>query len=95
MRTALIVLLFSWSAAGLAQSARSTPTMYKCVDAQRRVTYSNITCEKQGLQDGGPVADRTTSMPFTEPPRAAASKPVATPPLPAEPAKAPSDKPTK
>ena len=69
--------------------------MYKCQDAQRRVTYSNITCEKQGLQDAGPVADRTTSLPFTEPPKAAPSKPVPTPPLPAEPAKAPSDKPTK
>ena len=97
MRTALIALLYSWAVAGLAQSTQPTPlpTMYKCMDAQRRVTYSNITCDKQGLQDAGPVAERTTSMPFTEPPKAAPPKPVATPPLPAEPVKAPSDKPTK
>jgi len=47
--------------------------MYKCLDDQRRITYSNITCEKQGLRDGGPVADRTTSMPFTAPPKPAAA----------------------
>ena len=43
--------------------------MYKCMDSQNRVTYSNITCEKQGLREGGPVSDRVTSMPFTEPPK--------------------------
>ena len=43
-------------------------TMYKCVDEQRRVTYSNIACEKQGLNDAGPVAARVTSLPFPPPP---------------------------
>jgi len=67
MRVMGFLLLGLWSAAGLAQ------TMYKCVDAQRRITYSNITCEKQGLKDAGPVADRTTSMPFTALPKPAAA----------------------
>ncbi|MNC94964.1 hypothetical protein D3C83_119610 [compost metagenome] len=48
--------------------------MYKCTDAQRRITYSNETCEKQGLIDAGPVADRVTSMPFTQPSKPAARK---------------------
>ena len=52
------MLLVLWSAICGAQ------TMYKCVDAQKSVTYSNIACEKQGLKDAGPVADRTTTMPF-------------------------------
>ncbi len=89
MKVAGFVLLWSWAVAGVAQ------TIYKCIDAQRRVAYSNITCDKQGLQDGGPVADRTTSMPFVEPPKATPSKPAVTPPLPAEPAKGPSEKLTK
>ena len=67
MRVVGFLLLWCWAAAGQAQ------TMYKCVDGQRRVTYSNISCEKQGLQDAGPIADRTTSMPFTPPPKPAAS----------------------
>ena len=58
MRTVYSLLLALWSAAGAAQ------TMYKCVDDERRVTYSNLTCAKQGLKDAGPVADRTTTMPF-------------------------------
>ena len=61
MRVVGFLFLWSWAVAGLAQ------TMYKCIDDQRRLTYSNITCEKQGLKDAGPVADRTTSMPFTPP----------------------------
>ena len=95
MRAILVLLLSLWSAGAAAQTAPPTPLMYKCMDAQRRVTYSNITCEKQGLQDAGPVADRTTSMPFTEPPKAAPSKPAATPPLPSETPKAPGEKLTK
>lgn len=63
MRLAGFLFLGLWAAASQAQ------TMYKCMDSQKRVTYSNITCEKQGLQDSGPVADRTTSMPFTPPPK--------------------------
>ena len=68
MRGTLFLILTLWSAAGAAQ------TMYKCTDAQRRITYSNETCEKQGLKDAGRVADRVTSMPFTEPPKPAARK---------------------
>ena len=77
MRGAFFLFLVLWAAAGGAQ------TMYKCVDAQRRVTYSNISCEKQDLKDAGPVAERTTTMPFvpaqklsprTEPPKPAATK---------------------
>ena len=95
MRVAGFLLLWSWAAAGFAQSAAPATTMYKCMDAQRRVTYSNVSCEKQGLQDAGPVADRTTSMPFTEPPKAAPPKPAVTPPPPAEPAKGPRETPKK
>jgi hypothetical protein len=65
------------------------------MDERRQITYSNITCEKQGLRDGGPVADRTTSMPFTEPAKPPTVK--LSPPLtpPSESSKAPSEKPTK
>ena len=48
--------------------------MYKCTDAQRRITYSSEACEKLGLKDAGPMADRVTSMPFTEPPKSGARK---------------------
>jgi hypothetical protein len=65
MRGAFLLLLWLWSATGAAQ------TMYKCTDAQRRITYSNEPCDKQGLKDAGPVADRVTSMPFTAPQPAA------------------------
>ncbi len=42
--------------------------MYKCMDEQRQVTYSNITCQKQGLKDAGTVtSDRVTTMPSTAP----------------------------
>jgi hypothetical protein len=58
MRVAWFLFLSLWGAAAAGQ------TMYKCTDAQRRITYSNETCEKQGLKDAGPVADRVTSMPF-------------------------------
>lgn len=95
MRVVWFLLLWFWAAASLAQATQTTPTMYKCLDDRRQVTYSNIACDKQGLKDGGPVADRTTSMPFTEPPKAAPSKPAPTPPLPSEPAKAPSEIPKK
>jgi hypothetical protein len=61
-------------------------TMYKCLDSQRRVTYSNVSCEKQGLSDAGPVADRVTSMPFTAPPKPAAAAPAKPPAEAAEPA---------
>jgi hypothetical protein len=93
-----LVFLFGllWAASGAAQT--SAPVTYKCMDERRQVTYSNIPCEKQGLKDGGPVADRTTSMPFTAPAKTAAPPTVKlTPPpnLPSESSKAPSEKPTR
>jgi hypothetical protein len=69
MRVVGSLLLWCWAAVGLAQT-----TMYKCTDAQKRITYSNEACEKQGLKDAGPVAERVTSVPFTEPPKPAARK---------------------
>ena len=66
MRGVSVLFLVLWSTAGGAQT-----TMYKCVDAQRAITYSNIPCEKQGLKESGTVADRVTSMPFTTPPKPA------------------------
>ncbi len=56
--------------------------MYKCLDGQRRVTYSNITCDKQGLSDAGPVAERVTSMPFVAPPKPKPAAPAMTTPAP-------------
>jgi len=53
----LLLLLSAWAPVGAAQ------TMYKCVDDRQRVTYSNVPCDKQGLKDGGAVADRVTTMP--------------------------------
>ena len=66
MRGLLFAILAAWSASGAAQ------TMYKCTNAQGRITYSNEICEKQGLKDAGKVADRVTTMPFTEPSKPAA-----------------------
>ena len=76
MRGALFAILALWAAASAAQ------TMYKCTDAQRRITYSNEACEKQGLKDAGKIADRVTSMPFTSPPKPAAGKDAAKAPVP-------------
>ena len=70
------LLLFSWVPVCTAQ------TMYKCTDARQRVTYSNESCEKLGLKYAGPVADRTTSMPFVPPPQPAARKEAAKAPAP-------------
>jgi hypothetical protein len=67
MRTFLFLLLPLWSAAALAQ----TPTMYKCTDSQKRITYSNEACEKQGLKEAGQVADRVTTMPLGPVPKPA------------------------
>ncbi|MSQ62467.1 MAG: DUF4124 domain-containing protein [Betaproteobacteria bacterium] len=78
MRVAWFLFLSLWGAAAAAQ------TMYKCTDAQRRITYSNETCEKQGLKDAGPVADRVTSMPFTAPSKPAARKDSARAPAPGD-----------
>jgi Domain of unknown function (DUF4124) len=76
MRGVLLLLLWLWLPAAAAQ------TMYKCTDARQRITYSNETCEKQGLKDAGIVADRVTTMPFTEPPKPAARKDAAKAPPP-------------
>lgn len=40
---------------------------YKCKDARGGIVYSNETCEKQGLVDGGPVRERLTTMPAVSP----------------------------
>lgn len=66
MRALFLVLLWIWSANAAAQ------TMFKCLDDNRRVTYSNVPCDKQGLKDGGAVADRTTTMPLGALPKPAA-----------------------
>jgi hypothetical protein len=58
----------------------SAQTTFKCLDAQKRVTYSNTSCEKQGLIDAGPVADRIVTLPTVEVRKPAARQ---------EPAKAP------
>ena len=76
MRNSFVLFLMLAATAGTAQ------TMYKCVDAQQRVTYSNIPCEKQDLKDAGPVVDRSTTMPFVP-----AQKPAPR----AEPGKAPAE----
>jgi hypothetical protein len=76
MRGALFAILALWAASGAAQ------TMYKCTDARSRVTYSNETCEKQGLKDAGTVPDRVTSMPFTATQKPAVSKDAAKAPAP-------------
>ena len=68
MREPLFLLLALYSASAAAQ------TMYKCTDAQRRITYSNEACEKQGLTEAGKVADRVTTVPFTESSKSAARK---------------------
>jgi len=57
MRALPLLLLCAWVPIGAAQ------TMYKCLDDNRKVTYSNVPCEKQGLKEGGTVADRVTTMP--------------------------------
>ena len=59
VRTLLLAFLAALPAAALAQT-------YKCIDAEKRVTYSNTACDKQGLKDAGPVADRVMTVPATE-----------------------------
>jgi Domain of unknown function (DUF4124) len=76
MRRTLFAVLALWSITGAAQ------TMFKCTDAQRRITYSSESCDKLGLKDAGPVADRVTSMPFTQSSKPAARKESAKAPAP-------------
>jgi len=57
MRTAILLLLaFAFF------DAVATET-YKCRDRAGRITYSNSTCESQGLKSAGAVRDRTTVIP--------------------------------
>ena len=67
MRTILLLALTALPAVALAQT-------YKCIDEQKRVTYSNTPCEKQGLKDAGPVADRLMTVPAVTQPKAAPKK---------------------
>jgi hypothetical protein len=68
MRGIWLLLLLCWAplaaAQGSAAAGTPTPTMLKCRDARGQITYSNVPCDKQGLQEVGPVADRTTVMPM-------------------------------
>jgi hypothetical protein len=65
-----VTFLFLVLSLGCAPAAAQ---LHKCLDDKKQVTYSNIPCDKQGLKSGGTVTqDRVTSMPFTEPPKAAA-----------------------
>jgi hypothetical protein len=66
MRGTWILLLLCWAplAAAHGPAAASTGPMLKCRDARGQITYSNVPCDKQGLQEVGPVADRTTVMPL-------------------------------
>ncbi len=62
MRAAILVLLvFGLSDAFAAETHKSET--YKCRDRAGKITYSNSTCESQGLKPAGPVRDRTTVIP--------------------------------
>ena len=43
---------------------------YKCKNSAGRITYSNETCEKQGLQPAGAIKDRVMVVPAYQPPAA-------------------------
>jgi len=79
MRATSLAALLLWPALALGQ------TMYKCVDRDKRVTYSNIDCERQGLTNSGVVVDRSMTLPVA-PPQDLKPKPK---PAPAAPAAAP------
>ena len=49
-------------------------TMFKCRDGRGQVTYSNVSCEKQGLKDAGAVANRTTTLPMAPAQKAPAQR---------------------
>ena len=59
MRAALAAALLFVPLAVAAQT-------YKCKDAAGKLTYSNETCEKQGLKDAGEVRERLSNMPASE-----------------------------
>ena len=58
----LFALLF-----GLAADDATAP-MFKCTDAAKKVTYSNVPCNQQGLKDAGQVQDRIQVTPAFQPP---------------------------
>ena len=53
-----------WAVLSAGAPGVAAQTMYKCRDGRGQVTYSNISCEKQGLKDAGAIADRTTTLPM-------------------------------
>jgi hypothetical protein len=69
MRGIWFLILLVWAPLAAAQA-----TMLKCRDARGQITYSNVPCDKQGLQEIGPVADRTTVMPLGPAPKPSAAK---------------------
>ena len=75
---AIAALLSLCSSAVLAQGS----TMYRCMDKDKRVTYSNVSCDKQGLTNSGVVVDRTSnvSMPPLATPKPPADKATEKPP---------------
>lgn len=46
--------------------------LYKCRDAGGRITYSNVSCEKQDLKDAGEIRERSTVLPMA--PKAGAAQ---------------------
>jgi hypothetical protein len=69
MRTAMIASLMAYSVAADAQ------VTYKCTDSARKITYSNIRCENQGLQPAGDVRDRITVLPAQSSPAPSRQRP--------------------
>jgi hypothetical protein len=52
----------------LAAAAPYAAAVNKCVDPAGRVTYTSLTCEKEGLKPAGVVRDRMTIMPVVATP---------------------------
>lgn len=49
-------------------SAAHAQETYKCLDKAGRVTYSNVSCERQGLRHAALVADRVSVIGWQPPP---------------------------
>jgi hypothetical protein len=75
-RAAVIV----FTATTLLMGNRADAQMFKCTDAAKKVTYSNVPCKQQGLNEAGQVQDRIQVTPALQPPparaRSAAEQPV-------------------
>jgi hypothetical protein len=54
----------------LAAAAPYAAAVNKCVDQGGRVTYTSLSCEKEGLKPAGVVRDRMTIMPVVATPAA-------------------------